>query len=191
MWKVGAHAFRNEGAAWLFRGCSAPALGTGLETGINYLVFEEVYHRHLKVKAEDDLKTIVTGSLFAGACVGVPVSLVLTPIELIKVRTQMSHTLKMGSTPREAVKFIMKKDGYRGFGRGLSATLVREIPGNAIFFAVYNGVQKVFPNEGASSRSSSIGSTLFCGGRSGCAFWLCIFPADVVKTRMQITSNRN
>jgi len=31
--------------------------------------------------------------------------------------------------------------------------------------------------------------TAFCGGLGGVAFWVSIFPADVVKSRVQVDSN--
>jgi len=186
MWRTCVHAFKHERFSWMFRGASAPALGTGLETGINYLVFSEVF-RQLKVGPEDDVATVVRASLLAGGLAGVPVSLVISPVELIKCRTQLSHTLKMGSTPTSAVKYIIKADGYKGFSRGMSATLAREIPGNAVFFSVYNGLTKVLPQEEVSSRCLS---SLTAGGMAGMAFWTAIFPFDLIKTRLQITSSK-
>lgn len=176
MTKVAIKAFRKEGVSWLFRGVTAPTLGTGFETGINYLFFQTFY-RHLKAGGDDDDRThVVKSSLVAGAIAGVPIAFAIGPFELLKVRSQLTKSLNLGSSPRRAAMHILRNDGFVGLLRGNTATLLREIPGNGVYFAVYHGLQK------------DLGVAL-AGGIAGIAYWLLVLPADVVKTRMQISSS--
>ncbi len=197
LWRTARRAYRSEGLGWLFRGATAPALGTGLETGINYLIFTEVFKR-LGVDAEkDDVGTVVKSSLFAGALAGFPVAAVIGPVELLKCRAQLSHKLNLPAKPSENLRHILRHEGWRGLMRGQSATLLREVPGNGIFFAVYNGVHKKMtdamaapssPDAPSSSSMEGLAS-LMAGGISGCAYWSVIFPIDLVKTRIQASSD--
>ena len=141
----------------------------------------------------------------SGALGGFLLSGVVSPTDLIKCRVQDGQY----SGPREAILHIYKTDGLKGFARGLNATMLREIPGNALFFVVYETAQAAFPRfenlsaKPSSSRSSS-GSfetentfaywaqeslaAIVCGGVAGCAFWLTMLPVDYAKTRLQIAS---
>ena len=78
---------------------------------------------------------------------------VVAPTDLIKCRIQDGQY----SGPREAIYRIYASDGVVGFARGLGATMLREIPGNALFFVVYETAQAAFPRSvrRESSESSS------------------------------------
>ena len=141
----------------------------------------------------------------SGALGGFLLSGVVSPTDLIKCRVQDGQY----SGPREAILHIYKTDGLKGFARGLNATMLREIPGNALFFVVYETAQAAFPRfenlstKPSSSRSSSgsfetektfaywaqeSSAAIVCGGVAGCAFWLTMLPVDYAKTRLQIAS---
>lgn len=89
----------------------------------------------------------------SGALGGFLLSGVVSPTDLIKCRVQDGQY----SGPREAILHIYKTDGLKGFARGLNATMLREIPGNALFFVVYETAQAAFPRSARreSSESSS------------------------------------
>jgi hypothetical protein len=143
----------------------------------------------------------------SGALGGFLLSGVVSPTDLIKCRVQDGQY----SGPREAILHIYKTDGLKGFARGLNATMLREIPGNALFFVVYETAQAAFPRfenlsaKPSASRSSERSSfetektpfaywaqesfaAIVCGGVAGCAFWLTMLPVDYAKTRLQIAS---
>ena len=42
-----------------------------------------------------------------------------------------------GSGPLQCLKHLVETEGWRGLARGTTGTLAREIPGNALFFTVY------------------------------------------------------
>ena len=145
----------------------------------------------------------------SGALGGFLLSGVVSPTDLIKCRVQDGQY----SGPREAISQIYRTDGLAGFARGLNATMLREIPGNALFFVVYETAQAAFPRfvapspersfgkenlgdtarKPSSSRSSSFAywaqesaAAISCGGVAGSAFWLTMLPVDYAKTRLQI-----
>ncbi|KAH0621921.1 hypothetical protein JD844_023669 [Phrynosoma platyrhinos] len=86
-----------------------------------------------------DLQNAAAGS-FASAFA----TLVLCPTELVKCRLQTMHEMQLSgkivqghNTVWSVIKAVLQKDGPLGFYRGLSSTLLREIPGYFLFFGGY------------------------------------------------------
>ena len=135
---------------WLYRGVFSPLWGMGIEKAI---VFGVYTHLHEK-----------TGnSWISGGVAGAAASVVVTPIERIKIIKQTNQTL--GSI----------KPSY--LFRGFYNTLSREVPGFSIYFSVYSHLNN--------KENLSIGRTFVNGGISGLAAWAFIYPMDTVKTRIQ------
>uniref|UniRef100_A0A383W3J7 Mitochondrial carrier protein n=1 Tax=Tetradesmus obliquus TaxID=3088 RepID=A0A383W3J7_TETOB len=106
--------------------------------------------------------------LVAGAVAGVALSVILAPTELIKCRMQMAQF----DSPLRCLANLIETEGLRGLTRGFLPTLAREIPGNALFFTVYEGLRRSWPgrpgaaaghgsssSSGTSSSSSSSNSS--------------------------------
>ena len=224
----------RRGALGLFKGLSAPLVGYSLECGINYASFSQcrqwlerhgpfadpaVFSSGARNDDEDGSASATTKRSAAaraaeiavsGALGGFLLSGVVAPTDLIKCRVQDGQY----SGPREAIYRIYASDGLAGFARGLGATMLREIPGNALFFVVYETAQAAFPRSvrrespsfrheprrertdaGTTATSSSssyvywaqeTAAAISCGGVAGSAFWLTMLPVDYAKTRRQI-----
>jgi hypothetical protein len=90
------------------------------------------------------------------------------------------------NSPLLCLANVVETEGLRGLTRGFLPTLCREIPGNALFFTVYEGLRRSWPGRpsghGSSSSSSSsssgglaaawqvvvdAGSAIVCGGMAG------------------------
>lgn len=84
---------------------------------------------------------------------------------------------------------ILKEQGVRGLFTGLSSTIAREMPGYFFFFGGYELTRDFLakPNE----NRDDIGwqKTMVAGAVGGTVLWLVIFPADVVKSRIQVSLN--
>lgn len=86
-------------------------------------------------------------------------------------------------------KQIFKESGVRGFYHGLVSTFAREMPGYFFFFGAYEFSRSLFTPENKTKDDIGLLRTALCGGIGGVAFWISIFPADVVKSRVQINPN--
>lgn len=76
----------------------------------------------------------------AAATAGLALSCVLSPAELVKCRLQLgaADPLHCYSGPLDCLRQLLREEGWRrGLGRGLGATMAREVPGNAIYFSTY------------------------------------------------------
>jgi len=117
-------------------------------------------------------------------------SLVLCPTELVKCRLQSAREISNSSNlgPMKLVKDIYKHSGVRGFYHGLVSTFAREMPGYFFFFGTYELTRSMMTPKNKTKDDIGIFKTAICGGLGGVSLWVAIFPADVVKSRIQIDS---
>lgn len=80
---------------------------------------------------------------------------------------------------------IWKGHGIRGIYQGLSATFLRNIPANSIFFGFYEISRGFLTPEGGTVGDLSAGALLFSGAFGGLLYWLLTYPTDVIKSTMQ------
>ena len=83
--------------------------------------------------------------------------------------------------------YYRSKEGVPGLFRGLTATFTREMPGYFFFFAAYEFSRELLRSPGQSKNDIGPARTIVSGGVAGVTLWVCIFPADVVKSRLQVT----
>ncbi|XP_049671658.1 mitochondrial ornithine transporter 1 isoform X1 [Accipiter gentilis] len=135
------------------------------------------------------LKNAAAGS-FASAFA----TLVLCPTELVKCRLQAMHEMQLSgkiiqghNTVWSVVKGVIQKDGPLGFYRGLSSTLLREVPGYFFFFGGYE-LSRTFFASGRSKDELGPIPLLLSGGFGGSCLWIAVYPVDCVKSRIQVLS---
>lgn len=125
----------------------------------------------------------------AGACASIFSSLTLCPTELIKCRLQSVRETKQtnNATMYKMIRSIFREEGIRGFFRGLTPTIAREMPGYFSFFGGYEGSRTLFSHYyQVPKQDIGTAGTAISGGVGGICLWLVIFPADLVKSRMQV-----
>lgn len=124
----------------------------------------------------------------AGFISAVPTTLVTAPTERIKVVLQTNSEFK-GSFFK-AARHIMSTGGVKSLFNGSLATLARDGPGSALYFASYE-VSKAFLSKGKGSSTDEVNLAHVClaGGLAGMSMWLVVFPIDTIKTRLQAASS--
>lgn len=124
-------------------------------------------------------------------------SLTLCPTELVKCKLQSMResaqvkgaTSQAGIGTWQLTRQIYRQDGFLGFFKGFSATLVREMPGYFCFFGGYEGARHLLTPPGKTKDEIGVARTIVSGGVGGTCLWLSIFPADVIKSRIQISGS--
>lgn len=136
-----------------------------------------------------DLQNAAAGSLASAFA-----SLTLCPTELVKCRLQTMYEMEVSgkivkshNTVWSVVRGILRKDGPLGFYRGLSSTLVQEVPGYFFFFGGYE-VSRSFFASGRSKDELGPVPLMISGGIAGICLWLVIYPVDCIKSRIQVLS---
>ncbi|XP_059091492.1 mitochondrial ornithine transporter 1-like isoform X1 [Tigriopus californicus] len=142
----------------------------------------------------------VTANGFSGSFAAFFASFALCPTELIKCRLQAMRESqeKTGSNavggagkpkigPFALTKQILKQDGIQGMFRGLAPTFMREMPGYFCFFFAYEFSRELFAQPGQAKDEIGPLKTIISGGLAGTTLWTVIFPADVIKSRQQVS----
>ena len=184
---------RAEGIRGVYRGVTAPLVAVTPIFAINFLGYEmgQQFVRYLD-KDSDYAKPLTLKQLMiAGALSGIPTAIVTAPSERIKCVMQVQANLDKGmaTANRSMMSFakeIYKESGIRGIFKGTCATLLREIPGSALYFGSYEYSKKelcrlrnIDPSE------APPGVALISGGLAGWTMWGTMIPVDVLKSRFQ------
>lgn len=133
----------------LYRGISYPLLTNSCVTSLNFSVYS-----YMREKFN-------TSHMISGGVSGIATGIVLTPIELYKIRRQLF------------VKSPVKPT------KGFSSCLLREIPAFASYFSTYHYLKE------------NNWSILNSGGIAGMVCWIITYPLDVIKTRVQSGKAQN
>lgn len=121
----------------------------------------------------------------AGFISAIPTTLVTAPTERIKVvlQTSSSHSF-VG-----AAKKLVQEGGVRSLFKGSLATLARDGPGSALYFASYEVCKKMLNKRSQSGDEINIANVCISGGVAGMSMWLVVFPIDTIKTKLQASSS--
>jgi solute carrier family 25 carnitine/acylcarnitine transporter 20/29 len=126
---------------------------------------------------------------------------ITAPFERVKVILQVqSQKLQPGEKPRysggvDVVRQLYREGGVRSVFRGSAATLARDGPGSAAYFAAYEYIKRrltpVDPATGKPSGKLSLTAITCAGAAAGVAMWIPVFPIDTVKSRLQTAEGSN
>lgn len=124
------------------------------------------------------------GVALGGVGTGAVQSLMLTPVELIKIRLQLQQS-KSKTGPISLAKSILKREGLKGIYKGLTITVLRDAPAHGLYFWTYEYVRERLHPGCRKNGEESLRTMLVAGGLAGVASWVACYPLDVVKTRLQ------
>jgi len=178
---------KEEGFKGLYKGVQSPIIGMAALNSVLFLSYGQ--SKSWMQKDADDPLTIK--QLFVcGTIVGFTVAFVEGPVDFFKSQLQVQYG---SGTPKysgflDCARQIVKSRGIRGVYQGLSATLLRDIPANAMYFGSYEVVRRSFVKPGQSVSDLSAVKVMVAGGIGGMMYWISTFPFDVVKSTMQTDS---
>ncbi|XP_005105018.1 mitochondrial ornithine transporter 1 [Aplysia californica] len=193
--------FRQDGIARGLYAGTVPSLAANISENAVLFLFYGVCQKLVagvmggkEVKNLNPFENAVSGGMAAFFS-----SFSLCPTELIKCRLQAMREmatkgqlegglerLKIG--PFGLTKEILQKEGVKGLFKGLTATFLREMPGYFFFFGGYEICRHLLTPPGKTKDEIGPLRTILCGGVGGVTLWVIIFPADVVKSRIQVQS---
>ncbi|XP_057472419.1 LOW QUALITY PROTEIN: mitochondrial arginine transporter BAC2-like [Actinidia eriantha] len=182
-----------EGPLALYRGMGAPLASVTFQNAMVFQIYA-VLSRAFDSSVSTDHPSY-KGIALAGIGTGAIQSLMLTPVELVKIRLQLQMTNNRKNQvadrhrgPVSVVKSIFQREGWKGMYRGLTITVLRDAPAHGVYFGTYEFMREQLHPGCRRSGQESFRTMLVAGGLAGVASWICCYPLDVVKTRLQAQS---
>ncbi len=186
-------SLKNEGALGLYKGLIPPLVGVSL---INASLFgmKAVTQSFLQDMDDESGQDSVSNSdqpnfkhlMISGATAGLASGFISSPVELLKIRQQLDQRGSDSAKLWPLTRDIVRNSGCLSLFRGLSATLIREVPSFPAYFVTYEYskiyLQGVLPEDSAFSDMAAI---LTAGSLAGIAGWVFVYPIDVIKTKIQ------
>ncbi|RXW14467.1 hypothetical protein EST38_g11388 [Candolleomyces aberdarensis] len=179
----------KDGITGLYRGIVPPLLGVTPIFAVSFWAYDASKKLILAATPERKSQALSIPELAAaGFLSAVPTTLVTAPVERAKVLLQVqgqagSGTKYTGVT--DVLKHLYKEGGIRSIFRGTGATLARDGPGSAAYFAAYEVTKKALTPAGASASELNLQAIILAGGTAGVAMWAIAIPPDVLKSRIQ------
>ncbi|KAM6498434.1 Mitochondrial carrier domain containing protein [Amanita muscaria] len=180
---------RLDGATGLYRGIVPPLLGITPIFAISFWAYDagkQLIFSLTPGRKSDKLSTAELAT--AGFMSAVPATLVTAPVERAKVLLQVQgqgegEQKYKGVT--DVLRQLYREGGLRSIYRGTTATLARDGPGSAAYFAAYEVTKKYLTPAGSSPADLNLGAIIVAGGTAGIAMWAIAIPPDVIKSRIQ------
>lgn len=187
-----SNTIRLEGVQGLFRGLSAPLLGGTLACtvsfGTNGIASHYFTQRNREMNLDHPDRLSYEQLFICGSVSGLVTSTVISPIELVRSLLQIQTTSRSKALYKgslDCVRQIIQVSGFQGIFRGLCATCARSIPSYGVYFTSYEWMRRMMTPEGKTVHDLSVSMGLIAGGVAGMIGWGCLYPFDVVKSRIQ------
>lgn len=186
-------AVANEGAGALYRGMGAPLASVTFQNAMVfqiYAILSRAFDSSISTNNPPAYKSVA----LAGVGTGAIQSLLLSPVELVKIRLQLQsssptatepHSVVSRRGPVNVVKSIWRTEGLKGVYQGFSITVLRDAPAHGFYFWTYEYTREKLHPGCRKSGDESLRTMLVAGGLAGVASWITCYPLDVVKTRLQ------
>ncbi|KAL5109605.1 Mitochondrial thiamine pyrophosphate carrier [Taenia crassiceps] len=129
-----------------------------------------------------------------GCLAGVTSATCTQPLDVLKTRFIAQGEPRVYNNLREAIATIARKEGFRGFFRGLSPSILLTAPQTGLNFAVYKLTihlidlweTRILGRLPTSPTNASLAQSVFAGAFAGMVSKCMVYPMDVAKKRLQV-----
>lgn len=171
-----------KGPLAFYKGVTSPLLGVTPMFAVSFWGYDLGKRLVISSRGKDPQLPLTTAEIsLAGFISAIPTTLIAAPFERIKVVMQ---TDKANPSFAQTVKKLYQQGGIKSIYKGSAATLLRDGPGSAAYFATYE-VVKAYLSKG---EELSLSAITIAGGLAGVAMWTAIFPVDTIKSLQQSSS---
>ena len=192
---------RYEGVGSLWRGLSPQLLLSIPSTVVYFWAYDELKHSLQRLTSTPSSHAplapvtpyvALLSPLIAGTSARALTTVLVSPIELIRTRTQ---SLSTSASMLDLARAEVRKGGWRSLWRGANPTLWRDVPFSAFYWTTYEAIKGRMMRRNRRRRGADSHAaherrllwTSFVSGASSCmiaAFFT--HPFDLIKTRRQI-----
>ncbi|CAN3373754.1 hypothetical protein DIURU_005784 [Diutina rugosa] len=177
---------KNDGLLGLYRGVMPPLLGVTPMFAVSFWGYDLGKRVVSSATGRSPEQFSIADTSAAGFFSAIPTTVVAAPVERVKVVMQVQDS--KDSSMLKTLKEIYKKGGITSVYKGTVATLCRDGPGSAVYFATYEYLKEKLSSK--DSDSLSLGAICTAGGFAGVAMWLVVFPVDTIKSLQQSSPNK-
>lgn len=199
---------RTSGVRGLYCGMSSPLLLVGVQKSVAFGVFGTVSQHLQGAKPLPGMGDVCV----AGIAGGIANSIVLTPIDQIKISMQIEGSAASSSMIQTARTLIRQQGWRRGVYGNFRATLLREVPMYTVYYSLYSALHQYFVVDHRNqSRFRTVSTVkgqpsargllsahhketltkLLIGGVTGVGCWAACFPLDSIKSSMAAQTAQN
>ncbi|KAK1363923.1 calcium-binding mitochondrial carrier protein SCaMC-1-like [Heracleum sosnowskyi] len=177
--------WKEGGVLGFFRGNGLNVVKVAPESAIKFYTYEILknFIGDINGEAKGDIGT--SGRLIAGGLAGAVAQTAIYPMDLVKTRLQ-TYVCEKGKVPSlgKLSRDILVHEGPRAFYKGIVPSLLGIIPYAGIDLAAYETLKDMSKTYIASDEPGPL-VQLGCGTVSGALGATCVYPLQVVRTRMQ------
>ncbi|KAJ8752270.1 hypothetical protein K2173_003906 [Erythroxylum novogranatense] len=179
--------WKEGGVLGFFRGNGLNVMKVAPESAIRFYTYELLKDVIVRAKGEGDNAHIGTaGRVIAGGLAGAVAQTTIYPLDLVKTRLQ-THGCENGKVPNlwALSRDIWLQEGPRAFFRGLIPSVIGIVPYAGIDLAAYESLKDMSKKYILHDSEPGPLVQLGCGTLSGALGATCVYPLQVVRTRMQ------
>uniref|UniRef100_A0A0D9VDG6 EF-hand domain-containing protein n=1 Tax=Leersia perrieri TaxID=77586 RepID=A0A0D9VDG6_9ORYZ len=178
--------WREGSLRGFFRGNGLNVVKVAPESAIRFYAYEMLKEYIMKSKGENKSDIGTSGRLMAGGLAGAVAQTAIYPIDLVKTRLQTfacgsGKIPSLGSLSRD----IWIQEGPRAFYRGLVPSLLGMVPYAGIDLTVYETLKEMSKTYVLKDSDPGPLVQLGCGTVSGALGATCVYPLQVIRTRLQ------
>jgi solute carrier family 25 carnitine/acylcarnitine transporter 20/29 len=168
---------KHEGFAKLFSGMLPPLATSSI---VNAIIFSTYGYVNKMLSVGEEKPTLA--NIYVSGCVaGFMQTFIACPCELVKIKLQAKSEGKQSM--RKVVNNIFRAQGFRGFFRGYESTFYRDTPAFGAYFLSYYLMMDQLEKP-----LGSVMAAFISGGAAGAVSWGVIYPMDIVKSKIQMSS---
>lgn len=170
-----------------FRGNGLNVMKVAPESAIRFYMYEVLKTFIVNAKGEGEKADIgAVGRLFAGGAAGAVAQTTIYPMDLVKTRLQ-TYACDSGKVPKLGTlsKDIWVQEGPRAFYKGLFPSLLGIVPYAGIDLAAYESLKDMSRKYILHDSEPGPLVQLGCGTVSGALGASCVYPLQVIRTRLQ------
>ncbi|CAM8881171.1 unnamed protein product [Rhodiola kirilowii] len=169
-----------------FRGNGLNVVKVAPESAIKFYAYEMIKNVIGNDNGGDKVDIGTSGRLFAGGMAGAVAQAAIYPLDLVKTRLQ-THGCEGGKVPSLITlsKDILIQEGPRAFYKGLVPSLLGIIPYAGIDLAAYETLKDMSRTYVLQDKEPGPLVQLGCGTVSGALGATCVYPLQVIRTRLQ------
>lgn len=153
-------------------------MSVGLLSGVNFYIYEK--SKKLLSRSEDEKNVTLSEHFIAAGMAGACISIVSSPLSLIKVQQQMVTQKGLLSCG----KALSKQYGVSSLYRGSSMMFIMETFGRGVYMWTYEACKLQLEPECYGTHDHALQTKIKSAALAGMVSWAAVYQFDVIKARL-------